>query len=109
MSAFVRVCRTAEIPPGHAARVDIDAIPVAIFNVGGEFFALDDTCSHAMASLSEGELDLGRCAVECPLHGSQFDLRSGAPLSLPAVDGVGVHAVEVRDDELWVALSPPPG
>ena len=109
MSEFVRICRTAEIPPGHAARVDIDETPVAVFNVGGEFFALDDTCSHAMASLSEGELDLERCAVECPLHGSQFDLRSGDPLSLPAVDGVARHTVEVRGDELWVALSPPLG
>jgi len=109
VSEFVRVCPVADIPPGHAARVDIDETPVAVFNVDGDFFALDDTCSHAMASLSEGELDLGRCAVECPLHGSQFDLRSGDPLSLPAVDGVAVHPVEVRDGELWVALSPPRG
>ena len=58
-----------------------------------------------MASLSEGELHPETCAVECPLHGSQFDLRTGEPISLPAVEPVRVHEVAVRGGELWVALS----
>jgi len=94
-----------DIPPGHAARVEIGETAVAIFNVDGEFHALDDTCSHAQASLSDGDLDVERCAVECPLHGSAFDLRTGQPLSLPAVEAVRVHRVEVRGDELRVGLS----
>ncbi len=102
---WLRVCDAAAIPPGHAARVEIGDLPVALFNVDGEFHALDDTCSHALASLSEGELHAKRCAVECPLHGSQFDLRTGEPVSLPAVEPVRVHDLEVRDGGLWISLN----
>lgn len=104
MTSLVTVCRTTDIPPGHAARVEIDDTPVAIFNVDGRFHALDDTCSHAEASLSEGDLDPERCAIECPLHGSSFDLLTGEPLTLPAVEPVRVHAVEIEGDEVRVGL-----
>ena len=103
---WVEVARATDIPAGHAARVEIDGVPVAIFNCDGEFYAIDDTCSHAEASLSEGDLDCDRCVIECPLHGSSFDLRNGDPLTLPAVEPVHVHRVEVGDDGiLRVALS----
>ena len=69
----VAVGTAAEIPPGCAARVVIDGTPVAIFNLDGTFYALDDTCSHQEASLSEGDLDPDRCAIECPLHGWRFE------------------------------------
>ena len=104
MTEWVTVARVEDIPPGHAARVEIDGHPVAVFNVGGEFHVLDDTCTHAEASLSEGELDVEECSVECPLHGSTFDLCTGEPLSLPAVEPVQVHHVEVEDGVLKVAL-----
>jgi len=97
---WVDVARTSDIPPGCAARVEIDETPVAIFNVDGTFYALDDTCSHAEASLSEGDLDLDRCVIECPLHGSSFDLRTGEPLSLPAVEPVRVHRIETTEGGL---------
>ncbi|MBV8194846.1 MAG: bifunctional 3-phenylpropionate/cinnamic acid dioxygenase ferredoxin subunit, partial [Candidatus Dormibacteraeota bacterium] len=101
----MEVARASDIPPGHAARVEIDGVPVAIFNLDGDFYALDDTCSHAEASLSEGDLDPDRCAIECPLHGSSFDLRTGDPLTLPAVEPVRVHQVEVDSNgNLRVAL-----
>lgn len=106
MPDWIEVARAADIPPGCAARVEIDDVPIAIFNLGGEFYALDDTCSHAEASLSEGDLDPDRCAIECPLHGSSFDLRSGEPLTLPAVEPVRVHHVEVdANGMLRVALA----
>jgi 3-phenylpropionate/trans-cinnamate dioxygenase ferredoxin subunit len=98
LAQWVDVARATDIPPGHAARIEIDGVPVAIFNLDGEFYALDDTCSHAEASLSEGDLDPDRCAIECPLHGSSFDLRTGEPLTLPAVEPVSVHQIEVGDD-----------
>jgi 3-phenylpropionate/trans-cinnamate dioxygenase ferredoxin subunit len=78
---------------------------VALFNVGGDFHALDDTCTHAEASLSEGELDVDERTIECPLHGSTFDVRSGEPLSLPAVIPVRVHDVVVEDGLIKVALN----
>lgn len=105
VAQWVQVARVSDIPPGHAARVELDEVPVALFNVDGRFFAVDDTCSHQEASLSEGDLDVERCAIECPLHGSAFDLRTGGVLSLPAVEPIRVHQVEVRDDALFVALA----
>jgi 3-phenylpropionate/trans-cinnamate dioxygenase ferredoxin component len=102
---WVTVARVEDIPPGHAARVEIDDVPVAIFNVEGEIYCLDDTCSHAEASLSEGDLDLDRCAIECPLHGSAFDLRTGDPITLPAVEPVRAHQVRIDDGYIRVALS----
>ncbi len=105
-NGWVDVASASDIPPGCAARVEIDGVPVAIFNVEGEYFALDDTCSHAEASLSEGDLDIDRCVIECPLHGSSFDLRTGDPLSLPAVEPVRVHHIETTSDgRLRVALA----
>lgn len=106
VAEWVAVGRASDIPPGHAARVEIDGVPVAIFNCNGDFYVLDDTCSHQEASLSEGDLDLDRCVIECPLHGSSFDLRTGEPLSLPAVEPVRAHHTEVGDDGiLRVALA----
>ena len=102
---WVMVARAGEIPPGHAARVEIGDLPVAIFNVGGELHCVDDTCTHQEASLSEGDLDVERCAIECPLHGSAFDLRTGEVLSLPAVEPVRVHRVEEGEGVIRVALS----
>jgi 3-phenylpropionate/trans-cinnamate dioxygenase ferredoxin component len=105
VSEPVTVARVGDIPPGHAARTEIDGRPVAIFNVDGEFHALDDTCSHAEASLSDGDLDPDACSIECPLHGSMFDLRTGEPLSLPAVEPVAVHRVVVDDGVIRIALA----
>jgi 3-phenylpropionate/trans-cinnamate dioxygenase ferredoxin subunit len=105
MATWVEVGRIEDVPPGHAARVEIDDVPVAIFNLDGEFFCLDDTCSHAEASLSDGDLDTSRCAIECPLHGSAFSLRTGDPLSLPAVEPVRVHQVDTTDGVIRISLS----
>ena len=104
MGRWLRICPAEAVPEGHAARVEVGDLPIALFHVGGQFHCLDDTCSHALASLSEGELHPSTCSVECPLHGSQFDLRSGEPISLPAVEAVQVHPVEVREGEVWVEL-----
>ena len=93
-------------PPGpRGARRDRARCPIAIFNVEGELHCIDDTCTHQEASLSEGDLDLERCAIECPLHGSAFDLRTGDAITLPAVEPVRVHRVEVSDGMIRVALS----
>ena len=102
---WVTVAQAADIPPGHAARIEIDEVPIAIFNVEGRLHCVDDTCTHQEASLSEGDLDLERCAIECPLHGSAFDLRTGDPITLPAVEPVRVHRVEVADGMIRVALN----
>jgi 3-phenylpropionate/trans-cinnamate dioxygenase ferredoxin subunit len=103
------VAPASEIPPGHAARVEIDDHPIAIFNVGGTFYCLDDTCSHAEASLSDGDLDFERCAIECPLHGSAFDLRTGDAITLPATEPVAVHDIDVSEGQIRVRINAPVG
>lgn len=105
MSQWIELGSIDDVPPGHAARAEIDEVPIAIFNVDGAFYCLDDTCSHAQASLSDGDLDVRRCAIECPLHGSAFDLRTGEPLSLPAVEPVRTHAVDTSDGRIRVCLT----
>ena len=77
---------------------------MALARIGEEFFAVDDTCSHADFSLSEGDVDIDECALECPAHGSLFDLRTGEALTLPAVVPVAVHDVAVGDDGVFVTL-----
>ncbi len=104
VATWVDVGRVEDVPPGHAARVEIGEVPIAIFNVGGEFYCLDDTCSHAEASLSDGDLDISRCAIECPLHGSAFDLRTGDVLSLPAVEPVRAHDIDVSHGVIRVSV-----
>ena len=99
---MIPVCDTTALPPGEAIRVDGDE-PIAVFNVDGEFLAIDDTCTHQDASLADGWLE--GCEVECPLHASRFDLRTGAVDAPPAKVGVRAHAVTVTDGEIWLTLS----
>jgi 3-phenylpropionate/trans-cinnamate dioxygenase ferredoxin subunit len=95
MSDYVEVGPAASIPPGTAALTEVDGEPVAVFNCEGTFYAVADTCSHEEASLSEGEL-LSGCAVECPLHGAQFDLKTGTALCLPATQPVATYDIAVE-------------
>jgi 3-phenylpropionate/trans-cinnamate dioxygenase ferredoxin subunit len=86
-----------DIPLGGAVRIEAD-VPIAVFNVEGELFAIDDTCTHQDASLADGWLE--GCMVECPLHASCFDLRTGRPSGPPAKAAVRTHPVVVDDDGL---------
>jgi 3-phenylpropionate/trans-cinnamate dioxygenase ferredoxin component len=102
---LVEVGKTSEIPEGEARRFVVDRIEVAVANIGdGEFFAVDDVCSHAEASLSEGEVDVDDETIECPRHGSVFDLRTGKPRSLPATLPVLTFPVKVEGDAIMIEL-----
>jgi 3-phenylpropionate/trans-cinnamate dioxygenase ferredoxin component len=102
---LVEVGKTSEIPEGEVRRFIVDRIEVAVANVGdGEFFAVDDVCSHAEASLSEGEVDVEDETIECPRHGSVFDLRTGKPRSLPATLPVLTFPVKVEGDAIMIEL-----
>ena len=100
MADYQRACAAADVADGTAVRVVIDGTPVAIVRSSGEVYAIHDVCSHANVALSEGEV--ADCTVECWLHGSRFDLRTGKPTGLPATEPVAVFPVEVRDDEIYV-------
>ena len=105
MPDFVKVAVEGEIPPGTARRVDVAGTPVAlVLSREDGYFAVLDRCSHADVALSEGEVD--GCTLECWLHGSQFDLRSGEPLSLPATVPVPVYDVRVVDGAIEISTQP---
>ena len=101
----VRVCGWSELADGMPRRVEVDGRAVALVRIGEQVHAIDDTCTHAEVSLSEGDVDLEECALECWKHGSLFDLRTGEALTLPALKPVAVHTVTVEGDEVLVELS----
>jgi 3-phenylpropionate/trans-cinnamate dioxygenase ferredoxin component len=103
MADFVTVARVGEVPPGQAIVVEVDDLPVALAHVEGEgYFAIDDVCTHDGGPLGEGELD--GAAIECPRHGAQFDVRSGAALTMPAILPVRSYEVRVVGDEIQIAV-----
>ena len=101
----VRVCGWSELADGTPRRVEVDGRAVALVRIGEDVHAIDDICTHAEVSLSEGDVDLEECALECWKHGSLFDLRTGEALTLPALKPVAVHTVTVEGDEVLVELS----
>jgi 3-phenylpropionate/trans-cinnamate dioxygenase ferredoxin subunit len=94
----------ADLPDGRGVRVEAFGHRVAVFRVGDDVYAIGDRCSHAEASLAEGEVFDGD--VECPRHGSEFSLRTGEPDSLPATKPVPVYPIEVADGEVFLELDP---
>jgi 3-phenylpropionate/trans-cinnamate dioxygenase ferredoxin component len=97
--------KTTDVPEGEARRFVVKRIEIAVANLGGgTFLAVDDICSHAEASLSEGEVDVDDETIECPRHGSVFDLRTGRPRSLPATLPVVTFPVKVEGDTVMIEL-----
>jgi len=104
-------CKASDLEPGTALRADLKTAsgairPIAIVRADdGDFYAVDDTCTHADVSLSEGDID--GCEIECWAHGSRFDLRSGAPNELPAVTPVHTYPVRVDGEDVLVDVDAP--
>lgn len=104
--ALVRLCGVAEVPEGEVRRFEVEARPYAVANLGEEGFrVLDAICSHAHYFLDEGELDVEEQTIECPKHGSTFDLNAGRPRTLPATQPVEVFAVKVEDDDVMIEVA----
>jgi 3-phenylpropionate/trans-cinnamate dioxygenase ferredoxin component len=102
MADYLRACAVAELADDTAVAVELDGVPVCIAKTEGEVFAIYDVCSHADVPLSEGDVSEG--TVECWLHGSRFDLRSGSPTGLPATRPVPVYPVKIDGDDVLVAV-----
>ncbi len=98
------VCKTDELGPGEARRFDVAGHRIALVRTDDAFFAIDDRCSHEDYSLAEGEVWADEALIECPRHGSTFDLRTGQPCSLPATQPVSVYDVVVDGDTVSVVL-----
>lgn len=104
-------CMVDDLGPEEAMRLELDGVdgapvPVALVrDADGAFHALSDVCSHGAVSLSDGEVE--GCMVECWLHGSQFDVRTGRPIQLPATQPVPVYPVTVEGDRVLVDVDEP--
>ena len=96
-------CPLAAVPEGTAVRVELGAEPVCIVHTEGEVYAIRDVCSHADVPLSEGDVE--GTSVECWLHGSRFDLRTGKPTGLPATAPVPVYETKIEDDQILVNVA----
>ena len=103
MAEYVEVALASELLPGGKKLLDIDGRAVALFNVGGKLYAIDDVCTHDGGPLAEGELD--GCEIVCPRHGALFDVRTGAALCMPAFEPVMAHAVKVENGVVFVRLN----
>ena len=104
MPETVILCRTDELSSGQARRFDVGGHRIALVCTDDEFHAIGDRCSHENYSLAEGEVWVDEREIECPRHGSTFDLRTGTPCSLPATHAVAVYEVKVADGNVSVVL-----
>ncbi|MEI5676374.1 MULTISPECIES: non-heme iron oxygenase ferredoxin subunit [unclassified Nocardioides] len=100
---YERACALADVPLDEGLAVDVGRYTLAIARDGDEVYALQDLCSHAAVALSEGEVS--DCQIECWLHGSRFDLRTGKPTGLPATEPVATFPVEIREDVVYVDVT----
>jgi 3-phenylpropionate/trans-cinnamate dioxygenase ferredoxin subunit len=97
MPKTVTVCELGDLPPGTGRIIEAEGLEIGLFNCGGEIYAIEDRCSHDDGPLAEGEFDPEACTVECPRHGSLFDLKTGNPKTLPAYVPVETFPVSVED------------
>lgn len=100
MGNFTKVLDKKDLPPGSAKAVQVSGKQVAIFHIEGKYYAIDDECTHAGGSLSEGEIS--GTIVTCPWHGATFDVTNGQVLSAPAFEGVGSYKVHVVGEEIQI-------
>lgn len=103
--AFQWACAASDVVDGRALRVEIDGLDVAIVRNGDDVYAIEDECSHAQVALSEGEVE--GCEIECWMHGSRFDLRTGKPTGPPATEPVPIFPVRVDGADVLVDIESP--
>jgi nitrite reductase/ring-hydroxylating ferredoxin subunit len=102
LAEFIRVAGVNEVPPGKGIVVEVSGRKIAVFNIDGDFFAIDNICAHRGGPLGEGVLR--GTTVNCPWHGSGFDVTSGQVLGPPASTGVASYSTKVAEGGIWVAL-----
>ena len=102
MADYVTVAKTGDVPPGTAKPYDVNGKSIALCNVDGAYYAIDDVCTHDGGPLGEGYLEDHE--IECPRHGARFDVRTGKALTLPAVLPVNSYPVQVEGDEIKVEM-----
>lgn len=99
---FIEIASEDEIQNGERLHFEIDDLPLVVFNIGGEFYAIADLCSHDDGPLGDGELE--NMEIVCPRHGARFDVRSGKALTLPAVVDIPAYPVRVKNSKIEIGL-----
>lgn len=102
MAQFVKVAKKSELPERGGLCVEVEGRRIALFQLDGEVYAIDDLCTHEQAPLSEGEVEQGQ--VECPWHGAAFDLKTGECTAPPADDDVSTYPTRVVGEDIEVEL-----
>jgi 3-phenylpropionate/trans-cinnamate dioxygenase ferredoxin component len=102
MTTWQTVAKVGDIPPERVAVFAVGDHDVAVCNVGGQFYAIDDVCTHDGGALDQGELEGDE--IECPRHGARFDVRTGAAVQLPAFEPVEIHEVRVEGDDIQLGV-----
>jgi len=102
---YIAVATVAELPNGTRKLIEVDGVPIAVFNIAGAFYAIADICSHDDGPVAEGDL-ISDYEIECPRHGARFDVRNGKVLTFPAIVGIPAYPVKVEGGEVWVGLPP---
>ncbi len=105
MSETIDVCPLNELAPGQMRLIEHDDLEIGVFNCGGDFYAIEDRCSHDDGPLAEGPFDADACTVECPRHGSLFDLKTGRPKTLPAYQPVDTFQVIIDHEMIKLEVS----
>ena len=100
MPQIIEVCPVDQLPPGGMRLVEWDDLEIGVFNCGGTVYAIEDRCSHDDGPLVEGTLHEQTCTIECPRHGSRFDLKTGKPLTLPAYVPVDTFPVIIEQETI---------
>ena len=102
MTKLIKIATVSDVPPGQGAAFTVEGMEIALFNVEGTYYAIGNSCTHRGGSLSEG--DVQGTKVTCPLHGADFDLKTGAALGPPAQKGVPSYKVVVEGDDIKVEV-----
>jgi 3-phenylpropionate/trans-cinnamate dioxygenase ferredoxin subunit len=101
LADFIKVAKTSDLAPGQKMLVEYDGAPVGLFNLDGQFYAIDDVCTHDGGPLVEGELHGD--VIVCPRHGARFDVRTGVVRTLPAYGPVPTYRVKVEGGDVFIA------
>ena len=101
MSQRIELCETSAVEPGNALKVESGDLVVAVFNIDGQFYVIDDHCTHGPGSLSEGYIDGD--IIECNFHNGQFNIRTGEVVSPPCMVPVKTYAVTVMGGKIFIA------
>ena len=100
MSDWVDVARVEDLPPGGRKAVDVEDVIIIVFNLDGQYYAIEDVCTHDYSSLDEGKLDGGQ--IICPRHGARFDIKTGEALTAPAYEPIPTFPVRIEDGVVQV-------